>query len=476
MKRCPNPECSFLKRTGMAGEYRDDFDVCSDCGAELVEGAVERPARPPGPPWPTPVIKRLVLIAVVLLLVWLARYLPHPLLSWEGNRSLWELGTPTGPFSLGTSPLLVAFVLVELVALAVPSLRGRRRTDGVLRRTLWRASLVLALALAAVQAYGVAWGLENLAWDRSWGGHGGSFLLAEGWLFRLETVAMLVIGTGLLGLVAMLLERVGVGRGFALLLLLEAVTELGWSGEALVRSLRIGALTPLGGIVIVAATAGALVSLRWFFRPGRELPLPVCGLWPLDVGLVVALMPSYLDMFGVALPSDLLVDLAPGSPLYLEILMTAVLLWVIPAATIFHWRRRAELWGPRRKQWLRALGGSAAFLIALILLDHLAWDQSVGLAWPGTLVLLSLYVLGMDWWDELTAWRRAPAEAPLRLLEQHQDPVDALEALEARRRADPDGYYVLTGLRYRSVTWFFAPFVPLLVLGVEGSREGARSA
>ena len=246
--------------------------------------------------------------------------------------------------------------------------------------------------------------------------------------------------------------------------------------EALVRSLRIGALTPLGGIVIVAATAGALVSLRWFFRPGRELPLPVCGLWPLDVGLVVALMPSYLDMFGVALPSDLLVDLAPGSPLYLEILMTAVLLWVIPAATIFHWRRRAELWGPRRKQWLRALGGSAAFLIALILLDHLAWDQSVGLAWPGTLVLLSLYVLGMDWWDELTAWRRAPAEAPLRLLEQHQDPVDALEALEARRRADPDGYYVLTGLRYRSVTWFFAPFVPLLVLGVEGSREGARSA
>ena len=49
--------------------------------------------------------------------------------------------------------------------------------------------------------------------------------------------------------------------------------------------------------------------------------------------------------------------------------------------------------------------------------------------------------------------------------------MDALEALAARRAADPDGYYVLTGLRFRSLTWFFAPFVSLLVLGVPGPQE-----
>lgn len=472
MKRCPNPECAFLARTGMAGEYRDGFDVCSDCGAELVEGAVEAPARPSGAPWPGHVVKRMALVAVVLLLVWLARYLPHPMISWEGNKRLWDLGSPTGPLSLGTSPLLVAFVLVEVVALIVPRLRARRRTDGVLRRQMWTVSLLVALALACVQAWGFAFGLENLAWNVSpWGGYSDPAVLAPGWLFRLETMAMMVIGTGLLGLVALMLERNGLGRGFALLLLLEAVTEIGWAGESLVHSLRVGALTPLGGIVLLAAVAGALAALRWFFRPGRSLPLPVSGLWPLEVGLLIAMGPSLLDTFGVPGLTDLSMDLVPGGQLYLEMVMAGVLLWLIPAATLFHWRRRKELWGPQRKQWLRALGGSAAFLIALVLLDHLIWGQGGGLAWPGALGLLSLYVLGADWWEEVVAWRRSPAEAPLRLIEQHQDPVDALEALAARRAADPDGYYVLTGLRFRSLTWFFAPFVSLLVLGVPGPQE-----
>ncbi|MFQ5719254.1 MAG: hypothetical protein ACE5IK_06870 [Acidobacteriota bacterium] len=44
MKHCPNPECSFRKDTGRAGEYRDDISVCTDCGASLALG--EPPAVP----------------------------------------------------------------------------------------------------------------------------------------------------------------------------------------------------------------------------------------------------------------------------------------------------------------------------------------------------------------------------------------------------------------------------------------------
>ena len=48
MKHCPNPECSHLDETGRAGEYRDDIERCSDCGADLAGGAppeIDRPGQ-----------------------------------------------------------------------------------------------------------------------------------------------------------------------------------------------------------------------------------------------------------------------------------------------------------------------------------------------------------------------------------------------------------------------------------------------
>ena len=50
-------------------------------------------------------------------------------------------------------------------------------------------------------------------------------------------------------------------------------------------------------------------------------------------------------------------------------------------------------------------------------------------------------------------------------LEAHQDLPDTIEALGARAEG---GHVVLQGLRYRSLSYFFGPFVPLVVLGVPG--------
>jgi hypothetical protein len=353
---------------------------------------------------------------------------------------------------------------VELVALVAPSLRGRRRTDPALRRTLWRVSLGLGLALATVQALAVSFGLETMVANASW--YDAPPLPEPGWLFRIETTAALVIGTGLLALVALLLDQNRLGRGFALLLLLEAGVQLGWSGGELVHALRVGALTPLAAGLVLAGVAACCWAFSWLFAQRGPVPLPACGLWPLDVGLVVALGPPTLAALGLLIfPAELIADLVPGQRLYLEVVIAGVLLWVIPAATLFHWRRRRALWGPSRRVWMRTLGGSAAFLVALVLIDHVAWNQGAGLAWPGVLVVLSAYALAADWWTEIDAWRRSPGGRPLQILEQHQDPVDALAALAALRAADPDGHYAVTGLRFRALTWFFAPYVPLLVLG-----------
>ncbi len=65
---------------------------------------------------------------------------------------------------------------------------------------------------------------------------------------------------------------------------------------------------------------------------------------------------------------------------------------------------------------------------------------------------------------EIRGWRSAP-EGRLALLAQHQDPADALEHIARLRQEDPAGHYLLTGLRYRSLSYFFGPMVPLRILG-----------
>lgn len=46
MKYCPNVECEHLIRNGIAAEFLDKADRCSDCRGELSEGEAPRPEPP----------------------------------------------------------------------------------------------------------------------------------------------------------------------------------------------------------------------------------------------------------------------------------------------------------------------------------------------------------------------------------------------------------------------------------------------
>ena len=44
MKHCPNPECPYLLKHGVAAEYEDRVEKCLDCGTPLVDGPAPKPA------------------------------------------------------------------------------------------------------------------------------------------------------------------------------------------------------------------------------------------------------------------------------------------------------------------------------------------------------------------------------------------------------------------------------------------------
>lgn len=466
MPFCPNPDCPHRRRAGRPAEYRPGVTACADCGAALVD------ALPPFPSrarlgWPAPLLARLLLNLSVLFGVWLAGFIPLPGLEPGGLAEARAQGTGLGLLMLGIRPLLVAMVLVELVALALPPTRARRRTDLALRKVLWLVAAALALPIAWVQGLGVALSLEQMTW--SWHDY---LVVSPGWAFRLGTASLLALATAGLTLLARGLDRHGLGPGLAALLLLDVAVAGGAALWRLGQGALLGDVSPAGVVVGLGAPALFAAAIAWVVgrRPrwARDLPvgLPVTGMLPLEVALLVLMVPGSLATlmgFSEAIP-PWLDPIRPASLLPVGL----VVLGVSPlAATLFHWRRRAWWRGPERRAWLGLMVVSAALLIAVVLANLLAIRLLPWLTALGALTLVAGTALALDLWDEITVWRRAAGSAP-RLFRNDQDLADALEALEALRRADPAGHYVLCGRRFRSLTYFFGPWVPLRLLGVPG--------
>ncbi len=172
MPHCPNPECRHRLRTGKPAEYQPGMDNCADCGSELAAGGPPRPTRGPSLGWPKPLVQRLVTTALVLLLVWMASYLPHPLLDPEALDVLGAQGVVASPMVLGLRPLIAAFILVELGALAYPGTRQRRRTDPSLRTRLWLLAALLGIGIAWLQGISLALTLEMMNGYHGWSAWG----------------------------------------------------------------------------------------------------------------------------------------------------------------------------------------------------------------------------------------------------------------------------------------------------------------
>ena len=103
-------------------------------------------------------------------------------------------------FALGVVPYISAFILIHLTTMASPTLPKVR---------------YLSVLLAALQAYGIAVGLEAV-----------EIVTSPGWFFRISTVITLTGGTVFLTWLAEQVTSRGIGKGIPLILFAESVAEL----------------------------------------------------------------------------------------------------------------------------------------------------------------------------------------------------------------------------------------------------------
>ncbi len=198
-----------------------------------------------------PVTRSLVTIGALIVL-FLGTHIPLPGLNAELLRRLLLGSSQLGRasiFTLGVTPIILAYVILELCRVAIPALaRWAAEPDHAGR---WaRIGRGLALALAGLQAYGVAVGLESVA----------GFAEEGGWAFRLGVVATAIGATALLIVLADLVTRRGLGDGLLILLAAPLVARAPHNLAFLIELSRMGAIS-VGSLLLTLALAAVAIGL-----------------------------------------------------------------------------------------------------------------------------------------------------------------------------------------------------------------------
>lgn len=472
MKHCPNPQCPFARKHGIAAEYREDVQQCSDCGTTLVAGGVDEPAESgaSGPVW---ISKRLLVSIAGIVAAYLATWVIIPGVDPRLVAMAREHGDTENLsiVALGLQPFISAMVLVELAALLVPPWRRLRRSGPAERWKLSRAALALTPVLAFFQGFGVAMYLEGLAVS-TWYGYD----MPVGWGPRLMTSLTLSGGTFVLLAVAAVVHRFGVGNGLSVLLAGSVAPLAVKAVTATARALDAQEISPVGAFVGVAVLALPALATWRLARANAArtrsrstaslVRLPASGIVPILSAASLMLFPTTLANLGLPFVDRFMLN--PGSTASLVVKSVLVVALCVLFGWLFHLPgnvKRVSETVPGREEMTRAIAASAAYLLSLVLATHLA----LVLLPPGaSLDALSVAIVSAVVLDVLRELR-APA-GRVSVWPIHQ--LYAVQvAVRELRRAKID--FHLRGLHHRTLLQFYGPFVPVEVFVAPDQAERA---
>lgn len=380
--------------------------------------------------------------------------------------------TQVSVLALGVTPLLIAFFLVELVALVIPALRWRRH-DPLGRVPLGQAVAALAIGLALVQSYFIATNIESYESHLlpGFGGTGPSnmALVDPGWAFRISAMATLVTGTLVLAIVAGMIREHGLGNGYGALFLSGSVIEflrIYIDEPTFVPELLVQDALGLVAIVVIGAITAAM--LRWRIGQGREpsLRVPTSGVSPLGDSQALAYLFALVSLLGLGTELSLammrVTELQSRTYVIIGLVLVTVPLW----SWLFARPRLVP--GVTMASWLRATVLSIVALVAIAAIQWFATktdDHTAALVHAINIMIGTAVVLDIR--DDLRAHRQRLA--PVAVLHQIQR-----AGIAERVLTDAGIPFHLQAGHLRTLFAFFGPFAPAIVMVPEVHAIEAR--
>ena len=157
-------------------------------------------------------------------------------------------------FALNIMPYISAAIIIQLMTSVVPSLAQMKKDGEAGRKKINQYTRYGTVFLAAIQAYGIAAGLEGFQ------GQSGGAVLDPGMFFRLTTVVTLTGGTIFLMWLGEQITARGVGQGISLIIFAGIVAEL---PRALINTLELGRTGVISGGIIALLLVMALAVIAF---------------------------------------------------------------------------------------------------------------------------------------------------------------------------------------------------------------------
>jgi preprotein translocase subunit SecY len=239
--------------------------------------------------------RRIAITIGALLLYRLGSHIPFAGLSIQGGVLPPSALARVSIFALNLIPYLTAAIFIQLIAMVWGRLNRLQRSGEAGRRKVARVTLLLTLALASFQSFGIATALQEI-----------SGLVPEpgGW-FVISTMASMVGGVFFLIWLSELITQHGIGNGLALLLTVGILAALPADIAAVFEVLRMGAISAnqvLLHLLIWVAVVAVIVCVE---EARRNVPVEFAarqlgarllprrsGVLPIKVNSAGALIPA----------------------------------------------------------------------------------------------------------------------------------------------------------------------------------------
>ena len=162
-------------------------------------------------------------------------------------------------FALNIMPYISASIIIQLMTTVSPTLEQLKKEGEAGRKIINQYTRYLTLGLAALQAFGIAIGLEGA----------GNVVSDPGWFFRISTVITLTGGTMFLMWLGEQITARGIGNGISLIIMSGIVAELPSAIAGMFELGRQGALST-GLILVVIVMAVAVIAFIVFMERAQR--------------------------------------------------------------------------------------------------------------------------------------------------------------------------------------------------------------
>src|SRR5690606_27408212 len=168
-------------------------------------------------------------------------------------------------FALNIMPYISASIIVQLLTAVSPHLEALKKEGETGRKKLNQYTRYGTVFLAAIQAYGIAVGLEGMTGSR------GSAVIDPGMFFRLVTVVTLTGGTMFLLWLGEQITQRGVGQGISLIIFAGIIADLPSAMVATLELGRTGALSTFFILILLVLMVAVITFIVFMERAQRRI-------------------------------------------------------------------------------------------------------------------------------------------------------------------------------------------------------------